>query len=292
MNTSAPIPKIFVLVLNYNGLATLNNCLSSVFQSDYKNFEVVVVDNNSKDGSLEKAKIQFSRAHFIKNSANVGFSQGNNVGIRFALEKFADAVFILNNDTLIDKGTISSLVSASKDNPDAGILSPLIMAADKQSVWFAGGEIIWDKMRTQHVVKATSDKPYSSQYISGCAMFVTKEVFKVIGLFDERYFLYYEDADFSLRANLANFKLLVIPSTKIIHLEQSTTNNDSKVYWLVLSGMLFFLTHSSFLQKIWLYFYIILRKIKNLYAILFAPTPLAKDIRKAYRDYRQMKQAK
>ena len=123
-------------------------------------------------------------------------------------------------------------------------------------------------------------------------MFVTKEVFKVIGLFDERYFLYYEDADFSLRANLANFKLLVIPSTKIIHLEQSTTNNDSKVYWLVLSGMLFFLTHSSFLQKIWLYFYIILRKIKNLYAILFAPTPLAKDIRKAYRDYRQMKQAK
>ena len=281
-----------MIVLNYNGMATLGNCLSSVFHSNYANFEVVVVDNDSKDGSLEKARKQFSRAHFIKNSANVGFSQGNNVGIRFALEKFAEAVFILNNDTLIEKTTLTSLVSAASSHPEAGILSPLILNADNKSPWFAGGTIHWDKMKTSHLLETSSQKPYASQYLSGCAMFIKKDVFKKIGLLDERYFLYYEDTDFSWRAHLAGFELLMVPAAHIVHLEQSSASNVSKVYWLVLSGLLFFLTHSSFLQKMWLYPYLLARKIKNWRALLFAPTPLAKDIRRAYCDYGRMKKAK
>ena len=85
-------PTIFVVVLNYNGKDTLAACLSSIYQSDYCHFEVVLVDNASNDGSFELAKNQFSRAHFIKNPTNLGFSRGNNIGIRFALEKFADYV--------------------------------------------------------------------------------------------------------------------------------------------------------------------------------------------------------
>jgi len=95
-------PKIFIIILNFNGQDVLAQCLSSVYQSDYLNFEVVVVDNNSSDGSLEQAMKSFSRVHFIKNSENFGFSKGNNVGIRWALEKFADYVLVLNNDAVID----------------------------------------------------------------------------------------------------------------------------------------------------------------------------------------------
>ena len=131
--------KIFIVVLNFNGKNTLIDCLSSIFQSDYLNFEVIVVDNDSKDGSLEQARSLFSRIHFIKNPSNTGFSQGNNIGIRYALEKFVDYIFILNNDTTIEKTTLSSLVCAIKDNPSVGIASPVILTSNDINIWFAGG---------------------------------------------------------------------------------------------------------------------------------------------------------
>lgn len=279
-------PKIFVVVLNFNGKNTLAACLSSIFQSEYLNFEVIVVDNNSKDGSLEQAMSLFSRVHFIKNSSNNGFSQGNNVGIRYALEKFADYVFILNNDTIIEKTTLSSLLCAIKDSPSAGIVSPIIFSSNNADIWFAGGIIHWKGMKTEHLCQLKSDAPYLTDYISGCAMFVKKDVFKEIGLFDERFFLYYEDADFSFRAKKGGFNLFIVPSAHIKHLEQSNALNKLKVYWLVLSGLIFFRTHSSFLNKLWITsLYLPLRKIKNFYDLFFKKNPAAHDIRKAYKDF-------
>ena len=279
-------PKIFIVVLNFNGKDTLAACLSSIFQSDYLNFEVIVVDNDSKDGSLEQAKNDFSRAHFIKNPSNMGFSRGNNLGIRYALEKFADYVFILNNDTLIEKTTLSSLISAMENAPSIGIASPIIFNADSTTLWFAGGLIHWQKMKTEHLHQTQSEIPYSTEYISGCAMFVKKDVFKKIGLFDERFFLYYEDADFSFRAKKAGFDLFMIPSSHIKHFEQSSVTNKLKTYWLVLSGLLFFRSNSSFLNKLWIIFiYLPLRKTKNFYDLLFKKSLTAHDVRKAYKDF-------
>jgi GT2 family glycosyltransferase len=280
-------PKIFVIVLNFNGKNTLAACLSSIYQSDYLNFEVVVVDNDSRDGSLEQARESFSRAHFIKNSVNMGFSRGNNVGIRLALEKFADYVFILNNDTLIEKTTLSSLANTLEAFPSAGIASPVIFTADSKHIWFAGGLIYWQKMKTDHLYQEKSDKPYSTEYISGCAMFVRKDVFKKIGLFDERFFLYYEDADFSVRAKKAGIDLLMVPSAHIEHLEQSNAENRLKTYWLVLSGLMFFQANASFFQKIWIFIYIRIRKIKNLYDLIFSRNEVALSVHKAYRDFKK-----
>ena len=279
-------PKVFIIVLNFNGKYTLPACLSSVFKSDYSNFEVVVVDNNSKDSSFEQAKSQFSRAHLIQNSANTGFGAGNNIGIRYALEKFADYVFILNNDTLIKRDTVSKLVNLASSNNSIGIVSPLIF--NKKSVWFAGGKIDWLQMRALHIFKPQSKNPYLSQYLSGCAMLVKKEVFKKIGLFDERFFLYYEDTDLSFRAAKAGFELLVDPSTYIQHLEQSSYNNPKKNYWLVLSGLIFFRTHSSFAQKVWLFHYLTARKIKNFYDLISSENPLATEVRRAYVDFKKI----
>lgn len=283
-------PKIFVIILNYNGKNTLSKCLSSVFGSNYQNFEVVVVDNDSRDGSFEKARAQFSRAHFIKNSSNIGFAKGNNIGIRFALEKFADFVFILNNDAAIKKNTLSKLIETSFQDHSAGIISPIIYSGKNRDIWFAGGKVNWLKMRTQHLYIQKQAAAYSSEYITGCAMFVKKEVFKKIGLFDERFFLYYEDADFSLRAKNAGFKLLVDPTISVFHQEQSNHSNPAKIYWLVLSGLLFFKTHASFSKKIWLYFYINLRKLKNFHDLRFTPNNNAKNVRRAYIDYKKISQ--
>jgi len=283
-----PQPKIFIVVLNFNGKDTLATCLSSIYQSDYLNFEVIVVDNDSEDGSLEQAKNYFSRAHFIKNPTNLGFSRGNNMGVRWALEKFADYVFILNNDTTIEKTTLSSLICAMKDFPSAGIMSPIIFTANNTNVWFAGGLIHWQKMKTEHLYQIKSEMPYPIEYLSGCAMLVRKDVFKKIGLFNERFFLYYEDADFSFRAKKAGFDLLMVPSAHIKHLEQSNALNKLKTYWLVLSGLIFFRSNSSFLNKLWIIFiYLPLRKIRNFYNLFFKKSSTAQDVRKAYGDFKK-----
>lgn len=281
-------PKIFVIILNYNGAKTLADCLSSLYRSEHVNFEVVVVDNDSRDGSFENARTHFSRAHFIKNSSNVGFSKGNNVGIRFALEKFADYVFLLNNDTVVERDVISRLIQELEKNKTAGIANPLILNAQNNSVWFAGGKIYWMKMRTAHQTAVSSNLPYSTEYATGCAMMVSKKVFKKIGLLDERFFLYYEDADFSLRAKKVGFDILVIPDTTVHHSEQSNSKNKNKTYWLVRSGILFFKTHSSFPRQLWLVLYINGRKIKNFFDVIFSKNPLAKDVRRAYVDSRRL----
>lgn len=278
-------PKVYVLVLNFNGKSTLLNCLRSIYQSDYPNFETVVIDNDSSDGSLEMAKQNFSTAHFIKNPANLGFAAGNNMGIRFALEKFADYVLLLNNDAYLEKNTLSLLIKEAEGFAGLDLVSPLIMGPGKDQLWFSGGKIDWLRLRTSHSEHVPEEKPYASEYITGCAMLIKKTVFKKIGLFDENFFLYYEDADFSLRARQAGFSLGIIPTAKVLHDEQSESGKSDKVYWLVLSGLVFFQKHFPFYLKPWFWLHLTLRRIKNISTIILRRSKLAKEVGRAYRDF-------
>ena len=283
------MPKVFIIILNYNGKETLLECLQSVFQIDYPDREIVVVDNNSADGSLELAKKFYPRAHTIKNDKNIGFAAGNNVGIRFALEKMADYIFLLNNDAEIEKSAISKLVTLAQNNKEAGIISPIILKGKSNKVWFAGGKIKWLAMKTDHFAVPLAENPHKTDYISGCAMFVKKEVFKKIGLFDENFFLYYEDADFCWRARKERFESYVVPSAKVYHFERSEENKKAKIYWLVVSGIIFFKKNAPAFLKPWISFYLLLRKIKNWRDVNFKNDDIAKVVRKAYRDYSAIK---
>lgn len=281
-------PKIFIIILNYNGRNTIKKCLDSVFCSDYPNFEVVVVDNDSKDGSFELAKNLFSKFNFIKNEKNSGFSAGNNIGIRFALERMADYVFLLNNDAVLEKDTLSKLVEAAEQK-EAGIFSPLIYDRNNK-IWFSGGEIKWMEMRTIHKNDLPKDKkPYITEYISGCAILIKKEVFKKIGLFSEDYFLYYEDADFCLRAKKNGFECLIVPDAKIKHWEKSELDLSNKIYWLVISGLIFFEKNSPSSLKLWLRPYLYLRKTKNIIDNLNDRNKYSAIVKKSYEDYKKWK---
>ena len=281
-------PKVFVIILNYNGKDTIRKCLESVFYSDYQNLEVVLVDNNSNDGSFEMAKNIFPKFHFIKNERNAGFSQGNNVGIRFALEKMADCVFLLNNDATLEKDALSKIVKAS-ENEKAGIFSPIIIDRNGK-IWYSGGKIKWNKMKNIHIKSLPSGKkPYATEYVTGCAMLIKKEVFKEIGLFSEDYFLYYEDADFSLRAKKKGFECLVVPSAKVKHFEKSEDDLSGKIYWLVISGLIFFGKNTPSFWKIWTGPYKYLRRIKNIIDNFGERNKYAPIVKKAFEDYKQWK---
>jgi GT2 family glycosyltransferase len=260
--------------------------LDSVFFSDYPDNETVVVDNDSKDGSLELAKNLYPKFHFIKNEKNIGFSAGNNIGIRFALEKMADYVFLLNNDAILEKNTLSKLIETA-EREKAGIFSPLILDKD-EDIWFAGGKIKWSSMKAVHENNLSNNKKsYPTEYISGCAMLIKKEVFKKTGLLSEDYFLYYEDADFCLRARENGFECRVVPEAKIKHLEKSELDLSNKIYWLVLSGLIFFKKHTPASYKLWTGPYLYLRKMKNIIDNMNNKNKYAAIIKKAFLDFKK-----
>ncbi|MBP9751798.1 MAG: glycosyltransferase family 2 protein [Candidatus Moranbacteria bacterium] len=256
-------PKVFIIILNWNGKERIIPCLRSVFSLGYGNFEVVVVDNASRDGSLELARSSFGRAHFIVNEKNAGFAAGMNVGIRFALSKGAEHVWVLNNDAIVGKDSLSELVGASGASGKA-ILSPLILTPSGKT-WFSAGKIDFMRMRAVHIepdVPSQAHEPYETGYLTGCALFVPRAAFEAVGLFDERFFLYYEDADFSIRAKHSGYELLVVPGAVVVHGEQSVENPE-KIYWLVLSGLRFFEKRTPWFFRPWMSLYILLRKMKN-----------------------------
>lgn len=257
-------PKVFVVILNKDGRGCLPDCLRGVFNLTYPNFEVVVVDNASRDGSIEAVKSLFGRVHYILNEKNLGFAAGMNVGIRYALSRGARYVWILNDDAIVSRDALSALVAVATSSAAPVFLSPLIRTPSGK-VWFAGGRIDWLRMRAVHTGHPSGIRekaPYVTGYLSGCALFLSRDGIGRTGLFDEGYFLYYEDADLSVRAKKAGVDLLVVPEAVVAHAERSTGNSE-KPYWLVRSGLRFFRFHLPFMLRPWGAVFLCLRKMKN-----------------------------
>lgn len=278
------LPKVFAIILNYNGGAQVLNALRALYRSDYKNFEVVLVDNASTDGSFEEARRLFPAAHAVHNSDNLGFARGMNLGIRFALTQGADYVWLLNNDAWVESETLPRLMEAAESEGERAIFSPLILNSLAQ-IWFAGGTVDWRRMRTFHSVprqELEDGKPYESEYLTGCALLIPAGAIREVGLLDEGYFLYYEDADFSLRAKNKGYTLRIMPHAIVRHHEQSV-NNPTKTYWLVRSGIRFFRQHAGW-RRLWYLVYYPLRQLKNLYDVVVLRNTAAQEVRRAYRD--------
>lgn len=277
-------PKIFVIILNYNGKNCVADTLKSVLNSNYPNAEIVLVDNGSTDDSPEMIRRNFPKIVFIKNSQNLGFAAGMNVGIRYALERGADYVLLLNYDAEISENLLLLMTEEMEKDKKIGIASSTITDMNS-NIWFSGGRIDWLRIRAVHEKDKKEENYFNSDYISGCAMLIRAEVFKQTGLMDENFFLYYEDADFSLRARRAGYKLLVLPQSLVRHKEISENENEKKVYWLVLSGLIFFKKNAPFFLKPWIFVFVAARKIKNRLDMRYRATPTARLVEKAYQDF-------
>src|SRR3990167_1531637 len=261
--------KIAVVVLNYNGLLETKSCLDSLRRIKKSNFEVeiIIVDNNSSDGSqitLPKEK----GIKFMQNENNLGFSGGNNRGIKYALEKNVDYVLILNNDTVVDENFLVNLVN----NKNADISSPKIYFekgfefhkdryTEKQLgevIWYAGGNIDWQNIIGKHIgVDEVDNGQFSKSrevdFATGACMLVKREVFGKIGYFDEKYFLYLEDMDFCVRAKKTGFKILFEPKAVVWHKNAASiggSGSNLQDYYFTKSRLLFALKFAKLRTKI------------------------------------------
>lgn len=217
-------PTISVIVLNWNGRDDTLACLNSLESLTYPNFQVLVVDNGSTDDSASLIRMRFPKIRLIETGANLGFAEGNNVGIRDALEAGADYVLLLNNDTIVAPDLLEAFVEAAAHNLNGGMFAAKIYYhAEPTKLWYAGGKWLPDKQCLVHVGIGEIDdgKSYEaiaeSDYASGCAIFVSAEVVGKIGLMDPKFFLTYEETDWCYRARAAGYGVLFVPSAKVWH---------------------------------------------------------------------------
>jgi hypothetical protein len=231
------MPKVFIIILNWNGKDDTIECLESLKKIDYPDYKIVVVDNGSTDDSVEIIpKRYFEQVAFIAAKKNFGFSGGNNIGIDYALKNGADYILLLNNDTIVEPDFLSELVQAAEENKKVGILGPKILFySNKNLIWSAGGKISKNYTRGELVgYKEKDEGEYGEKkevdYISGTCLLIKKEVVEKIGPMSEDYFLYYEDTDWNMRARRAGFKCLFVPNSKIYHKVSKSTIEFSFPY--------------------------------------------------------------
>jgi hypothetical protein len=233
--------RLSIITINYNSLENTIKLLESLKNQTDKDFEVIVVDNNSHDveklmnyKTSENNPAQSNPADhqqkgrtlggagiiYIKNDRNLGFSGGNNIGIKKALENGPDWVFLLNNDTWVESPFIERLKPILEGRE--GIVGLSIDEGDRTV--FAG-QINWLKPTLSHIttLNVVMTKSVDKLYAIGGAMLIHKSVFNKIGLLDESYFLYFEDADFCQRARKAGIPVSFLPEIKISHSVSAST---------------------------------------------------------------------
>ncbi len=253
------IPKISIVVLNWNGLHDTLVCLESLKAVDYKSFDIILVDNASTDGSPEKLREmakQNPKINLVFNSKNLGFSGGVNVGIRKALDKKADYVLLLNNDTCVNTSFLTHLVRVALSNPSVGIVGPKVYYDGQDRVLYcAGSRVI--KTLGQPLMRGLGqmdhgqyDKQEEVGFISGCCLLIKKEVIEKIGLLDEDYFAFFEDLDWNIRAQQAGYQLVYVPSSVIWHKGSNTIGLKSPAYYFLhaRNRILFARKHSGVLS--------------------------------------------
>lgn len=250
--------RLSVILLNYNGLRDTIDCIESLKGSSFKDFEVVAVDNASSHDSVELLKIRCPGTTLIVNNRNMGFAGGNNIGIRHALKRGSEFALLLNNDTTVDPDALGILVKTMEGKPQAGIVGGKVYYSDRPKViWFAGGYFNPNSGFGDHYGKAQEDhgqydRVRECDFITGCCMLIRCEVCEKIGLLDDSYFLYYEDADFCTRARRAGYSVLYQPGAVIYHKISRATSWDSPVYvYFNLRNKLLYLHRNSHSWK-WL----------------------------------------
>jgi GT2 family glycosyltransferase len=227
-------PNVWVVLVNYNGLEDTRKCLRSLAALTAP-ASVVVVDNASKDDPGPVLAAEFPEVPFVRNPVNAGWSGGNNTGIRFALDRGADYVLLLNNDTTVAPQLIERLLAAAAAHPGYGVIGPVIRYMDEPDRTMTDG-VVFNRpnalgfFQRKVVPEQTTDPPAVAEVdvVNGCAMMVAAWVFRTVGLIDDRFFLIHEEADFCLRAKEAGFRCGVLAEALVWHKGSSAFKRSGK----------------------------------------------------------------
>lgn len=303
-------PWVGIVTINWNNPQETLECLKSLASVSYDRKRIFVVDNGSSDNSVAILSAQQQALNFklVESKQNTGFSGGCNIGMRKALED-GDASYILflNNDTTVAPDFLDKLIEGAQSDSDGGIWAPIIYySARPDEIWFAGGKLHWvcisqigehkHRIEEGQTLLGGSDPPVASsvyletEFITGCAMLVRRKVAQRVGKWDERFFLYFEDIDYSLRAKEAGWKLHIIPSAKIWHKVSATAlskvGSPTILYYHHRNGMLLTRLHGPFWANVYKHYWAMAKVKLQILKILFGRNrEQSRAIIRGIRDY-------
>jgi GT2 family glycosyltransferase len=248
-----PMPTVYIIVVNWNGKSDTLQCLASLEELDYHPFRIVIVDNDSADGSVSSIRAHYPDTTIIETGENLGYTGGNNVGIRHALDCGADYVFLLNNDTIVDPQMLEKLVDFAESHPLAGIVGPKQYFFDQPNAIAGTGSVIdWRHATIWHLRRgevesekgqSVSQVPRKVDFMDGCAVCVRREFIEKVGMLDERFHLGgYEDADWGTRAAAHGYQVWNMPEARMWHKISAAAGIGSPLttYYMTRNALLFF----------------------------------------------------
>jgi GT2 family glycosyltransferase len=248
-------PLIYAVTLNWNRPQDTLACVESLLAQTYLNLTVLVVDNGSIDDSIEQIEGQFPQVELIANSANLGFAGGMNVGLRRTLAAGAAFVLIVNNDTLLAVDMVETLWGVAQAS--RAVVAPIIYYADEpQRVWSLGAQSHPLTLEAKGGVRGQVDMGQWTavipcDFVPGCAMFFPREALEEVGLFDEHFFMYYEDSDLCLRLRREGWPILSVTAARMWHkvaLSSGGSDSVNERYWMARSSVRFFSKHARWWQ--------------------------------------------
>jgi len=264
-----PQPLVYVIVLNYNGRRWIEACIGALLKTRYKNFRIIVMDNASGDGSVEIVRSRYPQAQVMVNERNLGFSEGNNIGVCEALARNADYVVLLNPDTRVEPDWLGELIAIGEAESEVGILGAVQLEYD-------GAEFnSWTKTAMRQFLGELKQPDcarawISVEWVEGACFAVKRRVFEDIGLLDPIYFAFYEEIDFCRRAASYGYGIALVPRSRIHHYRGGSWEADLSIkrerdYRCDRSQFIYASTdpRSSILHNLWRYFITLGAKFKG-----------------------------
>ncbi|MFA6888680.1 MAG: glycosyltransferase [Candidatus Woesearchaeota archaeon] len=249
-------PKVSIIILNWNGKQDTDDCLISLKKLDYNNYNIIIIDNGSTDDSVAYLKAKYPQVTILENKVNLGFTGGNNVGIKEAIKNGTKYVILLNNDTVVDKNMITEMIKGYQFGENVGLVGPkVVYYSNDKKIWCAGGHynkfLGKGKMYDHYTRKKKNLENITGvDWISFCVVMIKTEVFEKIGLLDNDFFFNSEDLDFCRRAVKNKFTCVYTPKAIVKHKisqDSGGLNSSFNIYYQVRNTLLFYKKNRSLL---------------------------------------------
>jgi GT2 family glycosyltransferase len=252
-------PLVFIVIVNWNGKQVTLDCLESLALVTYPRVRTIVVDNGSADASVDAIRSRFPSVDILPMKENLRFAGGTNRGLEYALARGGDLFLLLNNDTVVHPEFLTHMVQRLVSSATIGLVAPKIYYhRDPNRLWFAGGSIsMWTGTLKHTGIRETDNGQYDTpgmiDYASGCCALTSRAVLEKVGMLDESYAMYTEDADWSMRIRKAGYSIMYEPLARVWH--KVSVSSGGHLSWFKMknkfvSNLRFFFRHAAWYQRL------------------------------------------
>ena len=256
-------PKVSIVFVNWNGKKYTFDLLNSLKKIKYPNYDIIIVDNGSTDGTQKEFKKKYSKfSTLIENNKNVGLAEGTNVGLREALKRKSKYILTMNNDMIVDPYFLNHLVDAMEKHHEVAIATPLIYYMDpKNLIWCAGCKYTFKSFKPLNQREIDKKQTNKEKYVDAgdCVLMMRSSILKKIGLFEKNFFIMQEFTELCLRATNKGYKCLFVPKSKIWHkvsvsIEDLKKSNEIALYYDIRNWLLTIKKNKNFCYFLWILF--------------------------------------